>query len=177
MYYIGDIGFELKYNLKDKISYFPEKEKYEKFILTYTNIDKIQIENMDQEIKYEIVSFIYSKLNLSSAKTFLESCINISNKVSEDIRYFLIQLLSIKEYYKLSDIYEWDYNKLLTIFYFETLKDEKIKKIFYDFLPKYYTKEEDQEFLKYFTKIFGELKIEQTVSREQEDLIAKLNNL
>ena len=175
MYYIDDYGFNIKYTMKDDINDYPDKNIFDIFLLTYTDIDKKIISEMEYEIKETIVDFVYNKLCINNPNVFIDTCIKSANKINRDIRFLLIQLLSSKNI-NISDMYEWDYEKLIIIFYLEIIKDENLKKIFYQYAPKYFSEEESNIVSEYLPKIFGELKNTYSKS-EQEELIEKLTSL
>lgn len=172
MYYINDLGFELKYTIKNYINEFPSSYLYDAFILTYTDLTINKIKNLNDDEKFEIVEFIYNKLNLTKFENYINNFIPIIEKNNHDIRMLMMQILSNK--YKLTEMYDWELEKFFTIFYLEIIKDAKLKKIFFDYAPLYY--EENKEALEYFTKMFGKLETQQD-TQENEALIQQLKNL
>ena len=96
MYYVDDYGFNIKYTMKDVINDYPDKNIFDIFLLTYTDIDKKIISEMEYEIKETIVDFVYNKLCINNPNVFIDTCIKSANKINRDIRFLLIQLLSSK---------------------------------------------------------------------------------
>lgn len=178
MFFINNIGFNIKYLNKEKIYNEPVEEIYDNFLKTYTDISNDKILSLDDDIKKEIVNFVYLKINFNDENCFINYLIKTANTINTDIRFFMIQLLHLKNY-NFGEMYEWNFDKLFHVFYMEALNDKKIKKIFYDNVSAFFN-EDETKIKEYIVKLFGPDFLEENNNlnlSEQEELINKLNNL